>query len=61
MSLVADPTGACFGLWQARQRIGAALVNEPGTLIWNELLPDDGEAACAFYGEALGLTSPAGP
>ncbi|MFZ2056705.1 MAG: VOC family protein [Acidimicrobiales bacterium] len=57
MSLVADPTGASFGLWQARRRVGAALVNEPGTLIWNELLTDDGEAACAFYGEVLGLTS----
>jgi len=57
MSLVADPTGASFGLWQARRHIGASLVNEPGTLIWNELLTDDGEAACAFYGEVLGLTS----
>ena len=44
-------------LWQARQHIGATLVNEPGTLIWNELLTDDGEAAYPFYGEVVGLTT----
>jgi len=56
MSVVADPTGAAVAFWQARQRIGAALVNEPGTLIWNELLTDDIETATAFYGDVLGLT-----
>lgn len=57
MSIVTDPSGAAVGLWQARQHIGATLVNEPGTLIWNELLTDDGEAAYAFYAEVVGLTS----
>ena len=57
MSVVTDPSGAAVGLWQARQHIGATLVNEPGTLIWNELLTDDGEAAYAFYAEVVGLTS----
>jgi hypothetical protein len=57
MSVVADPSGAAVGLWQARQHIGATLVNEPGTLIWNELLTDDADAACAFYAEVVGLTS----
>ena len=32
-------------------------MNEPGTLIWNELLTDGGEAAYAFYAEVVGLTS----
>ncbi len=57
MSIVVDPTGAMVNLWQARQHIGARIVNEPGTLIWNELLTDKGEAAYAFYGEVLGLTT----
>jgi predicted enzyme related to lactoylglutathione lyase len=57
MSVVTDPSGASVGLWQARQHIGATLVNEPGTLIWNELLTDDGETAYAFYGQVVGLTS----
>jgi predicted enzyme related to lactoylglutathione lyase len=57
MSIVTDPSGATVGLWQARQHIGATLVNEPGTLIWNELLTDNGEAAYAFYAEVVGLTS----
>jgi hypothetical protein len=57
MSVVVDPSGATVNLWQAGQHIGASLVNEPGTLIWNELLTDNGEAAYAFYGDVLGLTT----
>ena len=53
---MSDPNGAMVNLWQARQHIGATLVNEPGTLIWNELLTDNGEAAYAFYGKVVGLT-----
>jgi len=59
MSAVADPSGAVVNLWQANQHIGATLVNEPGALIWNELLTDNGEAVYAFYGKVLGLTAEA--
>ena len=38
MSFVMDPSGAPVALWQAGQHIGATLVNEPGTINWNELL-----------------------
>jgi predicted enzyme related to lactoylglutathione lyase len=55
MAFVADPTGAVVGLWQANQRIGASLVNEPGALIWNELLTDKPDAALAFYEAVLGV------
>jgi hypothetical protein len=55
MSVVTDPTGAVINFWQAGQHIGATLVNEPGTLIWNELLTDNGEVAYAFYDKVLGL------
>ncbi len=37
MAVVQDPTGAFFSIWQAKGSIGAEIVNEPGTLCWNEL------------------------
>ena len=55
MSTVADPSGAVVNFWQANQHAGATLVNEPGALIWNELLTDDAEAAYPFYDAVLGL------
>ena len=39
MAIAADPGGAPFGLWQAKQHTGAELVNEPGSLSWNEPAP----------------------
>ena len=41
MAFVMDPAGAPVALWQANQHIGATLVNEPGTLSWNELITAD--------------------
>jgi len=55
MAFVADPTGAPVAFWQARNHIGATLVNESGTRIWNELLTDEPDSALAFYGAVLGL------
>jgi predicted enzyme related to lactoylglutathione lyase len=49
MSVVQDPSGAFFCLWQAKNHAGATLVNEPGSLVWNELLTTDVEKAGAFY------------
>ncbi|RVW02615.1 VOC family protein [Rhodococcus spongiicola] len=57
MAFVADPTGAEVGLWQAREHVGATLVNETGTLIWNELVTDRPETALAFYESVVGLGS----
>lgn len=54
MALVADPTGAMFCLWTAKNSIGAHLVNEHGTLSWNELMTADVPAAAAFYEKLLG-------
>ncbi|GAB2632516.1 VOC family protein [Prescottella soli] len=61
MALVADPTGAEVALWQARIHIGATLVNETGTLIWNELVTDRPDSALAFYQAVVGLGSAAMP
>ena len=57
MAFVIDPSGAPVALWQAHGHIGAGLVNEPGTLAWNELTCDDLEAALPFYEAVVGLTA----
>jgi predicted enzyme related to lactoylglutathione lyase len=58
MSFVLDPSGAPVALWQANQHIGATLVNEPGTVTWNELITDN-PAAVSFYEQVLGVTTTA--
>ena len=54
MTIAQDPTGAVFGIWQAREHIGAQVANEPGTLNWNECQTNDPEKAAAFYQEVFG-------
>ena len=54
MLIAADPTGATFGVWQARNHIGAQLANEPGTLTWNECHSPDPERAADFYAAVFG-------
>jgi uncharacterized protein len=49
MGVFADPTGAVFGIWQPKSFPGADVVNEPGSLRWNEVLTRDVEADKAFY------------
>jgi predicted enzyme related to lactoylglutathione lyase len=56
MAMATDPTGAMFGIWQARKHIGCSIVNEPGGLVWNEHTSNDPEAARAFYGAVFGHT-----
>jgi predicted enzyme related to lactoylglutathione lyase len=56
MAFILDPGGAGVALWQAGQHIGATLVNEPGAVIWNELITDD-PAAASFYERVVGLTT----
>jgi predicted enzyme related to lactoylglutathione lyase len=55
MAIFADPTGAAFGVWQAGEHTGAELVNEPGSLSWNELMTRDPAAAKPFYSAVFGL------
>ncbi|UQA92205.1 VOC family protein [Streptomyces halobius] len=59
MAIAADPTGAVFGIWQAVDFPGAGIVNEHGTVIWNELNTTHQDAAAAFYKTALGIDSEA--
>ncbi len=57
MAILADPTGAVFGIWQPRSFPGAGLVNEPGAFNWNEINTRDPEAATAFYTAVFGWTA----
>jgi uncharacterized protein len=43
-----------FGLWQARQRLGAQVVNTPGAWNFSDLHAADPEASAAFYSEVFG-------
>jgi uncharacterized protein len=54
MSVIADPAGAVFCLWQAKTSIGAEVVNEPGAMSWADTATTDAEASQAFYGALLG-------
>ena len=49
MGVYMDPTGAAFGTWQPNEHSGAEIVNEPGSMTWNELATRDPDAAKAFY------------
>jgi uncharacterized protein len=54
VAVCADPEGAAFGVWEARQHKGARLVNDPGSLVFNGLNTRDVEGAKAFYGSVFG-------
>jgi len=56
MSVLMDPTGATFQLWQAGRSIGAKTLGEPGALCWTELTTSDPAAAETFYAALLGWT-----
>ena len=54
MAVFADPEGAAFCVWQAKEHKGARIVNEPGSLNFNGLNTRDPEGAKAFYGSVFG-------
>jgi predicted enzyme related to lactoylglutathione lyase len=49
MAVVKDPTDAVVNLWQAKNHIGASVVNEVNTFCWTELQTRDAEKAAQFY------------
>ncbi|TDD95867.1 VOC family protein [Actinomadura rubrisoli] len=49
MAILKDPQGGQFGLWQGRAHIGSRFVNEPGSLVWNDLITPRADEARAFY------------
>jgi uncharacterized protein len=57
MGVFADPVGAVIGIWQPGRMAGAGLVNEEGTLGWNELVTSDVEGSKTFYEAVFGWDS----
>jgi hypothetical protein len=57
MALFTDPAGATCGIWEPGTFVGAAVVNENGTLGWNELVTRDVPGSLEFYGKVFGWTA----
>ena len=55
MALATDPAGAFFGVWQQAIHTGSELVNEPGTVVWNELVAPGIDKEAEFYRTTLGV------
>ena len=54
MAVFADPEGAAFNVWQPKNFRGATVVNEHGSVNFNNLHTRDIEGAKAFYGAVFG-------
>jgi predicted enzyme related to lactoylglutathione lyase len=53
-AVIADPAGAVICLWEAREHIGADIVNEHGAFSWCELITPDPDAIAPFYRTVFG-------
>lgn len=54
MSIIADPTGAVFGIWQPKQMAGMAVVGAEGSFSWADLKTSDPKRAAEFYSSLFG-------
>lgn len=56
VAALTDPAGAVVGMWRPGGHPGAQVRDEPGALVWHELVSRDLGAAVTFYGELFGYT-----
>jgi len=56
MSIIQDPTGAMFCLWQPNESQGIGIAGEDGAFCWADHNSKDREAAKKFYGALFGWT-----
>jgi predicted enzyme related to lactoylglutathione lyase len=56
MSVLKDPEGAVFAVWQAKQHWGVTIRDEANTLCWNELATRNAQAGRDFYSKLFGWT-----
>lgn len=56
MSLINDPQGAMFAIWESKESNGVGVRNEVNSLCWNELQARDLDAAKKFYPAVFGWT-----
>jgi predicted enzyme related to lactoylglutathione lyase len=54
MAVFADPEGAVFSVWQAKSQKGSQIVNEHGSVNFNDLNTRDVDGAKRFYGSVFG-------
>jgi uncharacterized protein len=53
-AVLSDPEGAVFCVWEPKRHRGAQIVNEPGSLNFNNMNTHDPERAKAFYAAVFG-------
>ncbi|TCO45692.1 hypothetical protein EV646_108315 [Kribbella antiqua] len=53
-AVCADPEGAAFSVWEAREHKGARLINDPGAVVFNNLNTRGADRARLFYGSVFG-------
>jgi predicted enzyme related to lactoylglutathione lyase len=61
MSVIADPSGAVFALWQTIEPMGTIRWREPNSMTWQELTTTDPARATSFYVEMFGWRSESVP
>jgi len=54
MAVIADPTGAVFAVWQAKQHSGIESIGGDGTFSWADLNTSDPKRAADFYSNLFG-------
>lgn len=54
MTIVQDPQGGIFALWQGKNNPGMGERNTPGTLCWSELATPNADEANTFYTNLFG-------
>jgi uncharacterized protein len=60
MAVIADPTGAVFSVWQAKQHPGVGITGVAGTFCWADLSTPGTAAAQNFYSQLFGWDIKAG-
>lgn len=61
MTMLLDPQGAAFAVWQPKSSIGIGVRDEAGTLCWNELQAREVEVARTFYAALFGWSMKVSP
>jgi uncharacterized protein len=56
MLVALDSAGGAFGVWQAGETVGVGIVNEPGSLVWEDCRLTDVDAGKRFYSSVFGYT-----
>ncbi len=54
MAMLLDPAGSAFALWQPGKHIGAQVIDQPGTLVWTELMTTNADVTREFYSKLFG-------